>query len=163
MVKLSGFFKNISIILLVICLLTVYAFLRENLVGILFNTKGEHLFTVSRNQFFYGCLSTAVIYHTLFHLFKQGYLSVKRTPESEIKPGDYKNRFLTWWNFVGMSVNIFFICILIFTGLANNAEDIKFSSITLLPVLGVIPLILSVLACIPLYFIVKKEQERQHS
>jgi hypothetical protein len=161
MVKLSGFFKNISIILLAICLLFVYAFLRNNIVGIIFNWQGEQLYSISRNQFFYFCLATAIIYHILFHQFKTAYLLTKKSVDADQFHQDYRKILLTWWNITGLTVNLFFICFLIFTALANNAEDFKFSSITLLPMIGVTPLILSVLA-LPFIFIIRQREQKLH-
>jgi hypothetical protein len=146
MLKFSGFLKNVSIILLTATLLIVYAFLRVPQTGILFDKGGMVTFWLTRDQFFYYCFLLGVGYNLVFHLFKSQYLKqIKRSIISTAR-NDFKTNMITWWQFMNMSVNLFFMCFILFVGLANNAQDYSFSSVTFIPVIGLGPLLVTLIA-----------------
>ncbi len=154
MLRFSGFLKNVSVILLAAVLLIVYAFLGKY-AGILFAKDGSQLYTVTKNQFFYYCFSLGLIYNLVFHLFRIFYFG--NSGKDSRGPGaKLKETMKTWWQFLIMSVNIFFGCYILFAGLANNAENYSFSSVTFIPVVGLIPLAITLLALPVTYFIMLK-------
>lgn len=161
MLRFSGFLKNVSILLLTATLLVVYAFLRMPQTGILFNKGGMVIFSLSRNQFFYYCFLLGVGYNFLFQLFKTQYLKrMKRSMVSTALNG-FRTNIVVWWQFMNMSVNIFFMCFILFVGLANNAQDYKFESVTFIPVAGLGPLLITVLALPVMYYLLLKNMKEE--
>ena len=151
MVKVSGFFNNVSILILTLILLIVYAFLGDR-VGIWYDDQGISIYTISRNMFFYYCFGLSIVYNLLFYLFKKFYFKKSGIKDPGQQEVGYKNALITWWNFIIISINFFFLCFLIFTGLANNAQDYKFSSVTLIPIIGIVPLMLAIFSLPAVYF-----------
>ena len=156
MIRFSGFLKNVSILLLTAALLIVYAFLRVPKTGILFDKEGMVIFSLTRNQFFYYCFLLGTAYNFLFHLFKTQYLKrLKRSVESTAL-NNFRTGLISWWQFINMSVNVFFSCFILFIGLANNAQDYSFHSVTFIPVVGLGPLIITLLALPVMYYLMLK-------
>lgn len=151
MLRFSGFLKNVSIVFLTITLLTVYAFLGHR-AGILFDKNGNVIVTLTKNQFFYFAFFIALGINILFTLFKSVYFRNKQDKSG----GAFRNRVHTvmviWWHFLIMSANLFLMSYVIFAGLANNAENYSFYSVTFIPVVGIGPLLITLIALPFLYF-----------
>jgi hypothetical protein len=160
MVRVSGFFKNVSIILTAIILLIAYAFLGEK-TGILFDDAGNSIYSISRNLFFYVCFAGGITFNILFHFFRIYYLKNSRFASIPGDEKEAKDILSSWWNFLILSINIFISVFLAFTALANNAWDYKFSSIALLPTLGIVPMVITLLAFPVLYFIIIKPLKKK--
>lgn len=156
MLRFSGFLKNVSIVLLAAALLIVYAFLRMPQTGILFDKGGMVIFSLTRSQFFYYCFLLGIGYNLLFHLFKTQYLKrMKRSVVSTAR-NNFRTGILVWWQFLNMSVNVFFICFILFVGFANNAQDYSFNSVTFIPVVGLGPLMITITALPVMYYLLLK-------
>ncbi len=160
MLRFSGFLKNVSIIILTVTLLVVYAFLGRS-AGILFDKNGSPLMIITKNQFFYYVFFLALGYNLIFQLFKSSYLKRMRTSRISTLKTEYRETLMTWWQFLVMSVNLFFTCFIIFTGMANNTDNYSFSSVTFIPVVGIGPLIITVLSLPVIYFVVLKNLRRE--
>ncbi len=128
MVKIISVFFNMSIVLFLVVLMVVYAFLPES-SGILFDREGGNIQEISRNTIFYTTLIGFIIVQLLFYLFNTTVLNKKFSTS--------KKRYISIW-FKGMflAINVYFISMLIFLGLANNAVDYTFSSIEYVSFLG---------------------------
>ncbi len=156
MLRFSGFLKNVSIIILTVSLLVVYAFLGHS-SGILFDKNGSPTVIITKNQFFYYGFFLALAYNLIFQLFKNAFLKgIHTSGDSHKSKNEYRETMMTWWQFLVMSVNLFFTCFIIFTGLANNAENYTFNSITFIPVVGLAPLFVTVLSLPFIYILILK-------
>ena len=154
MLRFSGFMKNVSIVLLTVALLVVYAFLGKE-AGVLFDKNGNQVFTLTKNQFFYYSFFTALVFNLIFQIFTV-YLKKGRKSAVQENTAELRKSLIIWWQFLVMSVNLFFTCFLIFAGLANNAENYSFESVTFIPVVGIGPLIVTLLVLPFLYYYILK-------
>jgi hypothetical protein len=123
--------------------LTVYAFSPE-MVGIVYSPEGEAVYEVSRNMFFYSAMILFMIFQLIFYLFKVNVIRHRFQGEKGTKLG-------TWFRGMFLGVNVFFILMIIFIGLASNAVDYSFSSINYIALIGPV-LILFWLLIFPLFY-----------
>ncbi len=128
MIKLLRSFTTLSIILFLIALLVVYAFL-PGTVGILFSDTGKPVMDIGRNTFFYSSLGIFLIIQLIFYLFNQQVLE-KHYTASENRP------FNVWFRGIILLINLFFVLMIVFTGMANNAQDYSYSSVTAIAYVG---------------------------
>ena len=155
LLKFAGFLKNVSIILLTVALFLVYAFIHEP-AGLWFDEKGRQVLSIPKNSFFYYSLLAGLASNIIFHLFKTIYLNpFKRS--NPLSGNKISVTMLVWWQFLIMSVNLFLMGLIVFTGFANNAGNYSFSSITFIPVLGISPLVITLLAFPVMYFFSLKQ------
>lgn len=147
MIRIIRVFTTFSILLFLIILLIVYAFLPDP-VGIMFSNSGEKLYTISRNVFFYSLLGSFFLVQLTFYLFRI-YVLNNWLKNSE------KQNLSVWFRGMFLTVNIFFILMVIFLGLANNAIDYTYKSILNLAFAGPV-LLLIWLLLLPVFFIRSK-------
>ena len=134
MVKLIRVFTTFTIILFLVLLLIVYAFLPVK-VGIFYSGNGTAVHEISRNGFFYSAISIFMILQLIFYLFK-GYVIRFRFQSEK------RTNLAVWFRGMFLGVNIFFILMLIFIGMANNAVDYSFSSILYIAFIGPVLLLI---------------------
>ncbi len=128
MIKVFSGYTLLSIILFLIALLVVYAFL-PGTVGILFYDDGSHLYDISRNSFFYGSLIIFLFIQLLFYLFITAVVNKKFSSSGGAA-------LSVWFRGMVLAINFFLILMIIFTGLANNADDYTYSSILFIAYAG---------------------------
>jgi len=128
MFKIISVFFSASIVLFLAVLMIVYAFMPES-AGILFNDKGDRIQEISRDTFFYATLIGFVLFQLLFYLFIVNVLNKKFNTSKKINMS-------IWFKGMFLAINFFFILMLIFIGLANNAIDYTFTSIEYISFLG---------------------------
>jgi hypothetical protein len=143
MLKLIRVFTTFTIFLFLITLLTVYAFSPE-MVGILYTTEGEVMYEMSRNMFFYSAIILFMIFQLIFYLFKVNVIRHRFQ-------GKKGNKLGIWFRGMFLGVNIFFILMIIFAGLASNAVDYSFSSILYIALIGPVLLLVWILI-FPLFY-----------
>ena len=128
MFKIITVFFSASIVLFLAVLMIVYAFMPES-AGILFNDEGDRIQEISRDTFFYAALIGFVLFQLLFYLFIVNVLNKRFNTGKKINMS-------IWFKGMFLAINFYFILMLIFIGLANNAIDYTFTSIEYISFLG---------------------------
>ncbi len=144
MIRILRVFTTFSIIIFLIVLLIVYSFLADP-VGIMFSNNGEFIYTISRNVFFYSLVGIFFLVQLIFYLFRTYVLN-----NWLINPD--RQSLDIWFRGMFLIVNIFFILLLIFLGLANNAINYTYQSIVKLAMAGPVLMILWLLLLPVFYF-----------
>jgi len=116
--------------------------------GLIFNKEGYIIYATSRDVFFYTSLFIFVLIQVLILLFNKLVLAKRQGINIEI--------ISTWFQGIGLAINLFIILMLIFIALANNAIDYSFSSIHFIAFLAPSFLILWLLALPFILFFSKK-------
>jgi Na+/H+ antiporter NhaD/arsenite permease-like protein len=98
-------------------------------VGIIFSASGNIEYEITRNMFFYSFLGIFFLLQLTFFLFRTYVLN---TRFNDIDKPD----LAIWFRGMFLAVNIFFILLVTFIGLANNAIDYTYASIASLVYLG---------------------------
>ena len=147
MIRIIRVFTTFSILLFLIILLIVYAFLPDR-VGIMFSNSGEKLYAISRNVFFYSLLWIFFLVQLTFYLFRIYVL------KSWLKNSERLN-LSVWFRGMFLTVNIFFILMVAFLGLANNAIDYTYKSIQNLAFAGPVMLLIWLLL-LPAFYVSSK-------
>ncbi|MBR9997967.1 MAG: hypothetical protein KFF73_03305 [Cyclobacteriaceae bacterium] len=150
MIKILRVFTTFSIIVFLAVLLVVYAFLPDP-AGIVFTDKGNVIYEISRNTFFYMFAGGFLLFQLTFFLFN--------TLVS-------KNRFKTagryglaaWFRGMFLAVNIFFILLILFYGFANNAISYSYSSVLFMGIAGPVILVIWLLLFPVFYYKVFPEE-----
>jgi len=146
MIKVLKFFTTVSILIFLVAVLVVYAFLPDP-SGLLFNSDGISVIEVSKNTFFYSILFIFVIIQTLHIVFIQ--TTLKR------KEGNYNKKISIWIQGMILSINLFIILMIVFIGLANNADDFSFKSIRFLALLAP-SIVITWLLTLPFFMFIRK-------
>ena len=154
MLRILSSFTRISMVLYLIILLIVYAYLPER-VGLLFADTGEPVYSFSRDAFFYTFLLLFIILQWIFYLFSKHILASRfNKPPRQILG--------TWFQGLMLMINIFFILMTLFMGLANNAIDYPYSRIGWLSYVGPWLIILWILL-FPVFFLRYRQDNRKVS
>lgn len=144
MIRIISVFTSLTFILFLAILLIVYAFLPDP-VGILFYKDGNTVYEITRNTFFYTSLGLFFLLQLAFYLFRIYVLN----------RGLYrldKRDLATWFRGMFLCVNIFFILLVIYIGLANNAINYSYSSIINLAFIGPF-ILLGWLMLLPVFYL----------
>ena len=136
MPKLAITFRNITLLILLIILIYVYAGMPEK-IALFTDSAGNPSQYISRNQFFYFSLLTIVIVNGLFLVYS--YFAKSAEKEDNYQ---YLDSLRVWANGLLALVNIFFITALIFLSAFNSLEqlDLYNFGLTIYIVLGLISL-----------------------
>ncbi len=121
LIRISGTLRSISMIVLLLVFLYVYANLPE-MVGVNTNESGHPTGKFSRNSFFYGGLFIFSLVNGLLLILIRLY---KKTRLLEDK---YNQTLITWLNGLSGFINLFFMMSVIFVSAFNSLEKINLNN-----------------------------------
>lgn len=148
MAKVFRLLITVSIVLFLATLLLVYAFLPDP-SGLIFNAKGDIIYSASRNSIFFSGLFLFVIIQTTGIAYDKNVINKKNSAPWQ--------KFFIWFYGMRLSINLFMILLLAFIGLANNAVDYSFGSIQYLAYLGP-AMVIGWLCVLPFFLFLKERQ-----
>ena len=120
MPRIAVTFRNISLLLLLIILLYIYANMPERIA--LFTDSGDNpIYFISRNSFFYISLLVIVIVNGLFMVYNH---YAKNASNVSVSTSKYYDFLRVWSNGLLSLVNLFFITALIFLNAFNSLEQL---------------------------------------
>jgi uncharacterized membrane protein len=150
--RLIKFFWLISLVIFFAALLLVYAFLPDR-VAIHANTAGMPDEFIARESFFYFSLIGFVGANVLLYVLRKLLLLTRRTARTE-RELQLREDLAGWLLGLAGTINFFFVLVMFFFGVFNNAEGFSTWHFALLVYTG--PLLLVLIFVLLAYIFIKR-------
>lgn len=123
LIKILNFSITLSMVFFLITLLIVYIFL-ENPVSIWFASDDSSTIQITHNEFFYGFLLVFFMLQMIFYIFSRLVIDKKFSSGNALY-------ISMWFRGMAIAINMFFILMIIVTGLVNHSREYPFTKIIL--------------------------------